>query len=140
MIKSLFAKSLVSAMFLSATCFAGSHGTYSLSCTSESLRTHLLMELNDYDFAEEALVPQRVILSVMGNMRIFDKDTAVGFKTKNNNGQLEIYSTNSDKSHVFEVDFTKRSTATVVIKKARNPRTGKSINGLTLQCKKSHDL
>jgi len=129
-----------SALLLAAPSWAGSHGTYSLSCTSDSLRTHLLMELNDHDFADEALFPQRIILSVMGHMRIFDKNTGPRFRTINNNGLLTISSTDRAQSHVFEVDFNKRATATVTIKQARNPRNEKVFSGLTLNCKKSHDL
>ena len=131
---------LLSALLLSTSCLAGSHGHYALNCTSESLRTHMLIELNDYDFQEEALFPQRMILSVMGSMYVLDKDMGYSFKTTDKAGQLEIYSTDSDKSHVFEVDFSKPSTAKVVIKKSINPRTGKSFGGLVLACKKSHNL
>lgn len=119
---------------------AGSHGNFSLNCTSTSLRTHLLMELNDYDFDDKALFPQRIILSVMGNMSIFDEHFGLSFKTINKNGLLEIHSTDDDKSHVFKVDFRKNSSAQVIIEKARNPRTGDALNNLTLECKKSHNL
>ena len=127
---------------LSMSAFAGSHGVFILNCTSDSLRTHLSLELNDYDFAEEALDPQRVVLSVMGNMSIFDdkREYGFGFKTIDRNGRLEIYSTDRDKSHVFSVDFSKRSSAQVVIKKAINPRNNKAFRGLVLQCTKRHEL
>ena len=137
-------KTLLTAFLLSISLssVAGSHGAYHLNCTSQSLRTHVFMQLNDYDFDKTALQPQRLVLSVMGNMSIFDENIEFGptYKTVNRNGQLEIYSTDSDRSHVFKVDFSKRSTASVVIEKAINPRTGKSFSGLKLQCKKSHDL
>jgi hypothetical protein len=100
------------------------------------------MQLNDYDFDKTALQPQRMVLSVMGHMSVFDENIEFGpsYKTINKNGQLEIYSTDSDKSHVFKVDFSKRSTASVVIVKAINPRNGKPFSGLKLECKKSHNL
>jgi len=137
-------KTLLTAFLLSISLssVAGSNGAYLLNCTSQSLRTHIFMQLNDYDFDKTALQPQRLVLSVMGHMSIFDENIEFGpsYKTINKNGQLEIYSTDNDRSHVFKVDFRKRSTAQVVIEKAINPRNGKSFSGLTLECKKSHEL
>lgn len=136
---------IVLAVFLlciSMSSVAGSHGAFLLNCTSQSLRTHVFMQLNDYDFMEKALAPQRIVVSVMGNMSIFDENREFGFgyKTVDRNGVLEISSTDSDKSHVFIVDFRKRSTAQVKIQRAINPRNNKSFSGLALECKKSHVL
>ncbi len=138
--KQLFVMSLLLGFSLSS--FAGYHGNFVLNCTSKSLRTHMYMQLNDYDFIDEVLYPQVIVLSVMGSMRIFDEkqNYGFGFKTVNKDGLLEIYSTDGKKSHVFKVDFRKKSSAKVVIEKAVNPRTQKVLSGLTLECKKRHDL
>lgn len=122
--------------------FAGTHGEFDLSCTSKSLRTHLYMKLNDYDFLDEVLYPQLIVISVMGTVNIFDKEEkyGFGFKTINKNGLLDIYSTDKEKSYVFKVDFRKNKSAKVIIKKAINPRTQKVLSNLPLDCKKVHDL
>jgi hypothetical protein len=126
-------------LILYITSFAGSHGSYVLSCTSASLRTHMNLTLNDYDFVDTALYPQEIVISVMGNMDILDAQSGINqFKTVDNHNILDIY--NSDKSYHFIVDFRKDKSANITVKKAMNPRTDKDISGLKLTCTKYHDL
>lgn len=131
-----------SLLFFSLASVAGSHGQFLLSCVSKSLRTHVYMELNDYDYMDEALFPRRIIVSVMGHMAVFDEKQEYGFsfKTIDENGILEIHSTDDEKSYAFRVDFREKTSAQVTIEKAVNPRTEEAFSGLALTCTKSHDL
>jgi len=122
---------------------AGSHGIYELSCTSESLRTHVYMELNDEDYADKAFYPRVIVVSVMGYMHILTEknnygvDFAIRNSTKN---ILSIESTDTPKSYIFEVNLNDRKTTKLLIKNAVNPRTSKTIKNLSLECSKVHNI
>ncbi len=135
--------SIILLLSFSSLSIAGSHGIFQLSCVSESLRTHLYVQLNDYDFIDEALYPQLIVISTMGVMNIFNKseESHYYFKTnRNTNNFLEIYSTDKEKSYILKVDFRKESSAKIVMEKGINPRTNKGFSGLEFQCTKNHSL
>lgn len=123
-------------MFFSVSAHAGAYGEYVFACMSESRKTHVEFRLKDTDYASEAYLPNRVVISVRGNVLVLDGKQIEFEKSGPQYGSVVLNSKNGE--YKFIVSFR---TQEAEIVSAWNPRpNGSRLRGLEMSCQYRHDL